>query len=158
MPLYVPFQVFFYQKWGFFKNTEPVNRKLYYEIKNGGNDSLVAKVEVLEPIRRTATGKAPFNQQQLMLDVLLERCIREVINTDPSLLKNNPGSQSKKIAPLKTLENYASIVAAANNIDTTGCQYKLIIAHEYFNDFNNRNMPPSKKEKMVFEGEYNYFR
>lgn len=158
MPVYIPFQVIFYQKWGFFKHTEPFNYRLYYEVKNRATGSLVARVETLHDIRKVATKEAPFNQRQLLLDAILGRCITEVMNTNPQLLEDHQTSPgTKRNAPLKTLEKYAAYAAADNHIDTIGNLCKVIIAEEYYNDFSNRNMPVVKKEKKVFEGKYFYF-
>jgi len=159
MPLYIPFQVVFYQKWGFFKHTEPFNYRLYYEVTNRNTGAFVARMEVLQDIRKLATREAPFNQRYLLLDVILGRCITEVLNTDPLLLENSQSTSGlKRNGPLRTLENYAAIAAAAYHIDTAGNGCRLIIMQENYNDFTSRNMPPVIKAQPVFEGKYFNFR
>lgn len=171
------FQVLFYQKWGFFKDREPYNSRLYYVIKNKNTQSSIASIEVLKDLRELKTGNAPFNQKEIITDNILKRCMAELLVVQLAILqdskadttltgKNNKVTRASQITvgtaqcrkPLQTLENYASVVAAAHHIDTAGNLFKIIISQKYFNEFKNRNMPAPEKEETVFEGSYNSFK
>lgn len=169
------FQVLFYQKWGFFKDREDYNYRLYYVIRNKSTESSTASIEVLQSIRKHKTENAPLNQKEIITDNILKRSMAELLAVQLIILRNidttTAGRHSEVITAsqiaegsaqcretLQTLENYATVVAAANNIDTAGHQFKVIISKKYFNEFKNRDMPAPENEQTVFEGSYKAFK
>jgi hypothetical protein len=170
------FQLLFYQKWGFFKDREAYNSRLYYIIKNKSSQHTVATIEVLKDLRQLKSGNAPFNQKEIITDNILKRCMAEVTVVQLAILDGKTGKNAADKAtevtaasqitqaasqcskPLQTLQNYASIVASAHGIDTAGNLFKIVISQKYFNEFANRNIPAPGKEEIVFEGSYNSFK
>lgn len=168
------FQVLFYQKWGFFKDRENYNSRLYYVIKNKSTQQLTS-IEVLKDLRELKTANAPFNQEQILTDNILKRCMAEITVVQLAILqapgKTTTGGNSRVTEasqmvqatpqcsqPLQTLEQYATVLASHHHIDTAGNLFKIVISQKYFNEFNNRDMPAAEKEEIVFDGSYNSFK
>lgn len=62
------FLAVFPQRWHFFKDVQPYNPRLWYVFKDSTTQKNIATIEILEPLRKNKYSKAPFNQQEIVLD------------------------------------------------------------------------------------------
>ncbi|WP_396191512.1 hypothetical protein [Flavobacterium sp.] len=166
------FETFFYQKWAFFSPPPSSNDRLYYVFQN----KITKKervFEVIEPITKLKSIKAPFNTEEDILDYVLSNTvntIRDEIVSINEVIKYR--QTTKKIiltsdekiklynkrleggSSLQTLKNYSKLVAQKNNIEIESSTIKILIGSIEIPKFHYRNSDKIKNSgTILYESE-----
>lgn len=169
------FNLFFYQKWGFFAPPPNNNDRLYYEFKNKNNINDIKVFEVIEPILVSKSETVPFNTKYDVLDYLLSNSLHtigeEMIRIRKMLLltatkeKNQITEEeiytkTKNILTYtnayKTLINYSKYVAKSNSINCKNYNIKIKFTQIAIPKFINRlKSNERKKENLILDIEVN---
>ncbi|MFD0863477.1 hypothetical protein ACFQ1M_14775 [Sungkyunkwania multivorans] len=153
------FDSFFRQRWSFFAPPPTSNDRLIYEYET--NEGTVVVVEVLEDIYKNKTSKAPFNSNEDMMEYIIAGNVHSVSqflakHPDMVLAKSETLDTTtvKKIwssvhnsSSVKTLINYAGIVAQKNNIAFDSVQ--MMISESKIQKFADRHKPDTINTKEL---------
>ncbi|MBT8243894.1 hypothetical protein [Winogradskyella sp.] len=173
------FNTFFFQKWGFFAPPPKHNDRLYFKFESKKDSTKFFLYEVIEPLQKRKSKKAPFNSSEDILDYILSSTILSITDgliavnesidykkiTNDSL--NNNIDLSKKIEEGKkyiqtlpsfqTLKNYGVFIARKHNVNNIS-EYNMtieIIQVEMpkFADRDKLYDKKNHKSKIVFESD-----
>lgn len=167
------FENFFFQRWSFFAPPPQSNNRLYYVFQNKYSGKEKA-YEVLAPIFDKKRKTAPFNSKEEALDYILSGsatnitdAIRELTDISKMDFPDSTEmyhilSAQKKIndqgldyLPVRTLYNYAIIMAKKDSINFEGTSIKIITTQVQMPKFKDRHKLLSTtykgKEEKVFE-------
>ncbi len=163
------FNIFFFQRWGFFAPPPNYNERLYYTFVNGKNHSQDLTFEVLQPLNYQNSKNKIFNYESDILDYILSNSITSITETiseankvynykdGNSSLKDSTYSKFLSDAIIsnsqfKTLKNYAKIVAIKNNVPTTNNKVMITLTNIPLPKFYQRNDKKVVcKEEIVFK-------
>ena len=151
------FETFFYQKWAFFSPPPSSNDRLYYVFVNKVTKE-ERVFEVIEPITKLKSQKAPFNTEEDILDYVLSNTVNtirdEIVNINEIIkyrqtTKKKTLSSTEKInlytkrleggSSLQTLKNYSKFVAKKNNLKIESFSIKVLIGSIEIPKFHYRN-------------------
>lgn len=133
------FNTFFFQKWSFFAPPPKYNDRLFFRYESKIDSTKFFLFEVIEPLQRRKSKKAPFNSSEDILDYILSSTIMSIsdgliavnesikykISKEDSLnvdvtIKNRIELGKKYIQSLpsfRTLKKYGAFIAEKNNIE-----------------------------------------
>lgn len=157
------FETFFYQKWSFFAPPPKHDDRLYYYFRKGEN---IVSFEIIALLNKVKTEKAPFNSRENILDYILSNQmhaieasltdfyskynIKDTENIEKFWLKFY--EENKTSYNIRTLLNYARIVAQENNLKFNEYEVKIVITHIDIPKFKDRHIKNiEREEKTAFE-------
>ncbi|MEW7277772.1 hypothetical protein ABW636_04175 [Aquimarina sp. 2201CG1-2-11] len=130
------FNTFLFQKWGFFAPPPKSNDRLYYNFTSKNDCIKAYTFEVMEPLVKQKSRKAPFNSSEDLLDYVLSNTInsicdglflvnesiKDIEEVEKISLTENQKIEKGKVYvqstnEYKTLQNYAFYVATKNGLD-----------------------------------------
>jgi len=159
------FNLFLFQRWGFFAPPPTFNDRLIYSYKSAFDSSVLA-LEVLKDIYQQKSKKAPFNTKEDILDYVLSNSIislseqvLEFYDYKRFALKTGRATKDTSIAGIiknementweyMTLIKYGKLVAKERNILSSKDSIGFIIGRVYLPQFADRNKPRPKQEDM----------
>jgi hypothetical protein len=156
----VIFETFLYQKWSFFAPPPKYDDRLYYIFKKGENTQ---SFEVVALLNKAKTANAPFNSHENLLDYVISNQIHAI---DASLsdfysvnnIKNTENveniwlkfyEENKTNSYIRTLLNYAQIVAQQNNLNYKEYEVSIMISHIDIPKFKDRHIKDIKREEKI---------
>ena len=161
------FQIFFYQRWGFFAPPPKSNDRLYYVFINKYDNSKILTFEVIESLLKDKHLNAPFNAKEDLIDYLLSNSIYalndEVLNRREFLLDQKLDDNKKRVAinlikeeikrtnSFKTLMKYSDYIMQKNNHDKDSYEVSFYITQKRINSFFDRNKGNLSKEDLIFD-------
>ena len=158
-------------KWKLFTPPYTYNHRLYYIVRNTGDQSGADSIEVLQNMSSQKQQNAPFNQQETNIDYLVQRNVTGVVNTVYETTKKPgidlaPDGTAAYIADaiktvatnkdflvhLRSLNNYGKEVLRQKETGTSGKEMKIVITEYMIRPFKERNNARFRqKEILVFE-------
>ena len=158
-------------KWKLFTPPYTYNHRLYFIVRNTGEQSSTDSIEVLQNMSLQKQKNAPFNQQESNIDYLVQRNVTGIVNTvyktrekpGSDLAQNNSAAYMaeaiKAVATnkdfhvhLRSLNNYGKEVLRQNETGTSGKEMKIVITEYMIRPFKERNNNGFRqKEILVFE-------
>ncbi|MGE9516860.1 MAG: hypothetical protein ACQPRH_05950 [Solitalea-like symbiont of Tyrophagus putrescentiae] len=166
-PALTVFNQLFFQKWSFFAPPPTNNNVLYFSyIDNKG--SLIATVDITNPINEAKTQNAPFNVNEQFLDysinsssIMINNFIAQqykslqIINKDGKLsneeLSKRIGESAKQLDAFKNLFNYSKIVKNKNNLLKDAKGVVIILTKQDIPKFVDRYKIKDKDYKPTTE-------
>lgn len=160
------FNLFLFQRWGFFAPPPTFNERLYYIFYNKDGKPLET-FEVLKQINTLKKQKYPFNKEEEIIDYILSNSMnsiadysretRNLIRYENSKngIKDSDTSESKILvseienkAEFKTLRNYGKILAKFRNLNNGLNYFQVKITRIFLPQFEDRNT--LAKEEVLF--------
>jgi hypothetical protein len=149
------FQSAFFQRWDFFAPPPQYNDKLYYVVRDKETKEVICTLESVDYILKQKQKKAPFNQEETVLDYVISTSINLLTNSYQEhmqvLAYSIPDSsevyRSNKSIEMTlendpyafgTLFNYGVVLLKKNNIQYNNVEIKLVIAHKPLVKFKDR--------------------
>jgi len=170
------FNTFFFQKWGFFAPPPKYNDRLYYTFESKNDTTQYHTFEVMAPLQKRKSTKAPFNSSEDILDYVLSSTLHSI--SDGLYAVNESLSyQEDKIDSLKptkadriekgklytesttnfqTLKNYAYLVAKKNGVNTKDYRLIIEITQVEMPQFADRDLLNTEEEvieKIVYKSD-----
>jgi len=165
------FQLFFFQKWGFFAPPPNSNERTYYTFLK--KDEKEHKTfEIVEPITKKKKEDAPFNWKANTIDYVISNSINgineilydaqqmrdyEITNVDTSKIEKNYDQFAKNIVQdspqFQTLVKYAEIVAAKNGINRNDYDLTILITKKEIPKFYKRFEENNNSEIILFQSD-----
>lgn len=171
------FNTFFFQKWGFFAPPPKFNDRLYYTFESKKDSTISYTFEVMEPLQKRKSSKAPFNSSENILDYILSSSVHslsdglltvnksidyqteisDTINNKVQLKRKKGKEYVQTTSSYKTLVGYAKYVAKKNNIIDLQ-NFSLVIEVVQLNipkfaDRNNLEASSLKEEGLIFKSD-----
>ncbi|MDC0380312.1 hypothetical protein OAM52_01405 [Flavobacteriaceae bacterium] len=173
------FNTFFFQKWGFFAPPPKHNDRLYFKFESKQDSTKFFLYEVIEPLQKRKSKKAPFNSSEDILDYILSSTILSItdgliavnesidykksmndsLNSNIDLSKKiNEGKKYIQTLPsFQTLKNYGLLIAKKNNVkNISDYNMTIEIIQVEMPKFADRNKLFDRKNhqsKIVFESD-----
>lgn len=170
------FDVFFFQKWGFFAPPPDYNDRLYYTFHSKKDSTKIYTFEVMETLQEKKSSRAPFNSSEDILDYILSNTLNGVSSGLVSINQNinyekkiTPDSLKNKVNILEreksyvqssnnfsTLKKYAELVAKRNNLNLKDYYLTIEIIQLNMPKFADRNdLGSSEKsiESLIFKSD-----
>ncbi|HVI46832.1 MAG TPA: hypothetical protein VM802_18275 [Chitinophaga sp.] len=167
------FDRLFYQRWSFFAPPPQFNDRLYYVIR----DKKSRQQHTFEVIRQITTQKqlkAPFNQEENLLDYAVNNSVlglKDIQRENVRLVKyifpdSSDSFISRKTLTLtwqnnntseaiRTLKRYGVMVALKNNLNPADQEFKMVLSQKNLPKFKDRNNKNAKTEEvLVFESPF----
>ncbi len=157
------FEIFLYQKWSFFAPPPKHDDRLYYIFKKGDTE---ISFEVVALLNKAKAVNAPFNGHENALDYIISNQLHAISTSmgDFYADKNKKDIENIELTwiefykknkdghNLKTLLNYAKVVAKANKLDYSEYEICLILTNIDIPKFKDRNDTTLKRqEKITFK-------
>ncbi len=154
------FEALLYQKWSFFAPPPKHDERLYYIFKKGDRE---LSFEVVALLNKAKTNNAPFNGHENALDYVISNQLHAI----GAALGDFYGDKNKKDtenielvwkefyeknkdgANIKTLLNYAKVVAKSNNLEYSEYEICLILTNIDIPKFKDRNDTMLKREEKI---------
>jgi hypothetical protein len=171
------FNTFFFQKWGFFAPPPKFNDRLYYTFESKKDSTISYTFEVMEPLQKRKSSKAPFNSSENILDYVLSSTVHSIsdglltvnkaidyqvevsdtIKSSTELKRQKGKEYVQTTSSYKTLIRYAKYVAKKNNINNLK-NFSLVIEVVQLNipkfaDRNNIELTNVKEEGLIFKSD-----
>ncbi len=164
-----------FTSWKFFTPPYTFNNRLYFIVRDINGKNKADTIEVLANISLQKYDKAPFNQEENIIDHLVNHDVGNIKRLVWQMKKKPTGtfpgnSDSLYIASavaevaynnsyrasLATLNNYYKVVLKEKNIDTLGKEIKIVITEKKIRPFKNiADSDFPIQETISFETAYN---
>jgi len=171
------FHCVFFQKWSFFAPPPESDNRIYFVIRDKSSKNAIAAFEILKKLEDLKHKKAPFNQEETVIDYLISSSAinltdaqREEILFSKYLYPDSSDSFHREVfsksvstgaickEQMQTLKNYAKIVCNKNKINPTKVEFKVLLTNVDIPEFKDRNKTVKKrKELLLFESTYMQF-
>ncbi|MCW3464593.1 hypothetical protein [Chitinophaga nivalis] len=170
---YTFFHRLFYQRWSFFAPPPQFNDRLYYIIRDKKSHQQ-RTFEVIGQITQQKQLKAPFNQEENLLDYAVNNSVLGMKNIQQENIKLirylHPDSSDSFISKatlamtwqhnntseaIRTLKRYGALVALKNNLPPADQEFKMVLSQKQipkFKDRNNKDVQTA--EAVVFESPF----
>lgn len=165
------FKTYFGQSWRLFTPPFTYNNRLYFIIRDTSHQNRSDTIEILEKISQYKQLKAPFNQDENIIDHLVNHNVQGIVKslwTNKTLPvnfadhKKDSAYIAKRIAIASKNKNYLIYVASIRNyckrvlkergIATKGKEVRIEIKQEMTRPFKEMNNEQFKKqERLVFQ-------
>ncbi len=152
------FEIFLYQKWTFFAPPPEHNERLYLTFLSKADSSkTLAVMEVTTYINQAKQKNAPFNSKEEVVDYIISNSVNDIANNlrksynivqetypDSSKVFLTKKSMEKfntyllQIRSIKTILNFAKIVALKNSIDCNKTLLKITLTRVKIPKFKDR--------------------
>lgn len=153
------FDLFLFQRWGFFAPPPTFNDRLYYTYYDKNkNKKQIRSYEILENIYSQKQKQAPFNKKDEIMDYVISNTVNSLldfsreannlIEYDSLLIPEHNNSNSKRTKFIineiearhgfKTLANYGRILAKENGIKDSGDLFQIKITRISIPQFEDR--------------------
>ncbi|MFC5045507.1 hypothetical protein [Aquimarina hainanensis] len=149
---------------------------MYYVFENKSDSTDTKTFEVIAPLQRMKTSKAPFNSAEDILDYVLSSSLHSVsdglVAVNESLSYQQDVGEMEEVTDeiriekgriytqtttnFQTLKNYAVFVAAKNHIDINNYYVRIEMTQidmPKFADRNKLNSPTGHEESLVFKSD-----
>jgi len=164
----------FMSEWKLFTPPATYDYRLYYIVRNIKKTAIADRIEVLENLSIQQQLKAPFNQQELILDYLVNKNIARLSKTGWAIDKKS-GIDSSGIATFgkipssmakvesrknyqmnfSSLFNFGMMVLHERNINIEGNEMKIVIKKKIIKPFKEmHNKRFVRTETTTFESPY----
>lgn len=169
------FEQLFYQKWTFFTPPGKANERIYFNYVSALDSGDVTTIEILQPIFKAKRENAPFNMEAELLDDFISNSaigINNVLHDKYTMYKTvHPDSSQQfysteamkeirdvglDFAPVRTLHNYAKVVANKYGIDAHNHKVSITITSKPIPEFKDRLLPYDSlqlQESLVFQSD-----
>lgn len=171
--IYFP-KILFVSDWKLFTPPSTYVQRLYYIVKDVKKTSLADTIEIMENISVQKQLKAPFNQEELIIDYMVNKNVIRlskigwVIYTKSTidslgLVTSGKSPQSTETAAnsknlntyLSSLINFGGMVLKERNINIDGKEVKIVIKQKKITPFKEMcNTNFVRTETTVFESPY----
>jgi len=171
--IHVP-KALFVSDWKLFTPPFTNDQRLYYIVRNVKTIFTADTIEVLENISKQKQLKAPFNQNELIIDYLVNKNVVHLSRTG-WMINNKSGADSSAILTsgkitnplalvgnnglykmhLTSLLNFGLVVLKDHHINIDGKEMKIVIKQKKmksFEEMNNTNF--IRTETTIFESTY----
>ncbi len=172
------FNMFFFQKWSFFAPPPRHNDRLYFKFESKKDSTEFFVYEVIQPLQKRKSIKAPFNSSEDILDYIISSTILSIsdgliaINESFEYEKDVNGNKKNNVtvnsqmyeskqnyientSSFKTLKNYGVFVANKNNVKCINEYYLTIsivqIEMPKFVDRHLIDCNVDNKQRLIYE-------
>ncbi|CAM1343864.1 hypothetical protein [Tenacibaculum amylolyticum] len=170
------FDIFFFQKWGFFAPPPDYNDRLYYTFHSKKDSTKAYTFEVMETLQEKKSARAPFNSSEDILDYILSNTLNSIssglvtINQKIEYDKKTPFDSLKNRMNIiereknyvqssnnfSTLKKYAEFVAKKNNLNIKDYFLTIEIVQSNMPKFADRNeleAPKKSLDNLIFKSD-----